>query len=75
MTPTVDLMHLLAPALGGEAARNAIEHAAARRGVDVASGVSRSGALAILDEMTKVDGIVGVVARFAKARFLLEPEG
>ena len=67
-------MHLIAPALGAEKARDAIEQAAARRGVDVSTGLSHSGALAILDEMTKVEGIVGVVARFAKARFLLSPD-
>jgi hypothetical protein len=73
--PTVDIMHLIAPALGVEKARDAIEAAAARRGVDVATGLSYNGALVVLDEMTKVEGIVGVVARFAKARFLLNPNG
>lgn len=71
---TVDIVHLLAPALGAEKAREAIEQAAARRGVDVATGLSRAGAMAVLDEMTAVEGIVGVVARFAKARFLLNPD-
>jgi hypothetical protein len=42
--------------------------------VDFATGLSHAGALAVLDEMTKVEGIVGVVARFAKARFLLNPD-
>lgn len=75
LPPAVDIMHLIAPALGTEKARDAIEAAAARRGVDVATGLSYNGALAVLDEMTKVEGIVGVVARFAKARFLLNPNG
>jgi hypothetical protein len=69
----VDIMHLIVPALGTEKARQAIEEAAARRGVDIATGLSYNGALAVLDEMTNVEGIVGVVARFAKARFLLNP--
>lgn len=73
MTATVDILPLIAPALGVEKARDAIEAAAARRGVDIATGLSHTGALAVLDEMTKVEGIVGVVARFAKARFLLNP--
>ena len=73
--PAIDIMHLIAPALGAEKARDAIEHSAARCGVDIATGLSHSGALAVLDEMTKVEGIVGVVARFAKARFLLNPNG
>lgn len=69
----VEILHLIAPALGAEKARDAIEQAAARRGVDLATGLSYKGALAVLEEMTKVEGIVGVVARFAKARFLLDP--
>lgn len=72
--PTFEITHLLAPALGVEKTREAIAAAAARRGVDIATGLSHAGALAVLDEMTNVEGIVGVVARFAKARFLLEPE-
>ena len=75
LPPTVDIMHLLAPALGTEKARDAIEAAAARRGVDTSKGLSHAVALAVLDEMTTVEGIVGVVARFAKARFLLNPNG
>ena len=71
--PNVDLMPLLAPALGAEKARDAIEAAAARCGVDIATGLSQAGALAVLDEMARIEGIVGVVARFAKARFLLNP--
>jgi len=70
----VEILHLIAPALGAEKARDAIEQAAARRGVDVSTGLSYDGALAVLDEMAKVEGIVGVVARFAKARFLLAPD-
>jgi hypothetical protein len=69
----VDIMDLIAPALGAEKARDAIEQAAARCGVDVSTGLSYDGALSVLDEMTNVEGIVGVVARFAKARFLLKP--
>jgi hypothetical protein len=69
----IDLMHLIVPALGTEKARDAIEQAAARRGVDMTAGLTYNGALSVLDEMTTVEGIVGVVARFAKARFLLNP--
>ena len=69
----IDLMHLIVPALGTEKARDAIQQAAARRGVDMSAGLTYNSALTVLDEMTKVDGIVGVVARFAKARFLLNP--
>ena len=69
----IDIMHLIVPALGTEKAREAIEQAATRCRVDLTSGLSYNSALAVLDEMTKVEGIVGVVARFAKARFLLNP--
>jgi hypothetical protein len=71
----IDIMHLIVPALGASSARDAIEQAAARCGIDLSSGLTYKGALAVLDEMTKVEGIVGVVARFAKARFLLNPRG
>jgi len=70
---SVDLLPLLTPSLGAAKAREAVAEAAARCGVDTSSGLSRSGALRILDELARVDGIVGVVARFAKARFLLLP--
>ena len=68
-----EIVHLISPALGLEKAREAIGQAATRRGIDPSLPFSHADALAVLDEMTKVDGIVGVVARFAKARFLLAP--
>jgi hypothetical protein len=71
--PVVDLIPLIAPALGAEKARDAVDAAAARRGVDSSMPLSHEDALAVLDEMAQVEGIVGVVARFAKARFLLIP--
>jgi hypothetical protein len=74
VAPSVDLLPLLSPALGAEMARAAIEQAAARRGLEVSTSLSSDAAVAVLDEMSKVEGIVGVVARFAKARFLLDPE-
>ena len=67
----VDLLPLLAPGLGTEKAQAAMEAAAARCCVDLSAGLSQLGALAVLDEVAHVDGIVGVVARFAKARLLL----
>jgi hypothetical protein len=71
----VDLLPLLAPAIGSEKARDAIAVAARACGIDPMGRMSQRDALAVLDEMTKLDGIVGVVARFAKARFLLSPHG
>ncbi len=73
MRRTFDLLHLISPALGVEMGREALEHAARRRGIAVSPSLSHAEALAVLDELTKVEGIVGVVARFAKARFLLDP--
>lgn len=66
----VDLLSLLAPALGAEKARDATEAAAARIGVD-AHRLTPDDALRVLEVLASSDGIVGVVARFAKARFLL----
>lgn len=67
----VDLLPLLAPALGTEKARDATNAAAVRLGLDARS-LTRDDAVAVLDELARAEGIVGVVARFAKARFLLE---
>ncbi|HEY8074899.1 MAG TPA: hypothetical protein VIF62_12335 [Labilithrix sp.] len=67
---TIDLIPLLAPAIGVEKAREAIESGAARLGLD-AKSLSQDQALAVLELLAKAEGIVGVVARFAKARFLL----
>jgi hypothetical protein len=67
---SVDLLPLLAPALGTDKARDATTSAAARLKLDP-HALSRDHALLVLDELTKNEGIVGVVARFAKARFLL----
>jgi hypothetical protein len=69
----IDLVSLLAPALGTEKARDATLAAAAKLGLD-ASSLSRDGALAVLEDLAQKEGIVGVVARFAKTRFLLQDE-
>ena len=68
-----EIVLLISPALGLEKAREAIGQAATRRGIDPSLPFCHADVLAVLDEMTQVDGIVGVVARFAKARFLLTP--
>jgi hypothetical protein len=65
-----DLIPLLAPAIGVEKAREAIENGCARLGLDPKSLTSEN-AIAVLDLLAKAEGIVGVVARFAKARYLL----
>lgn len=68
----VDVAALLAPSLGEDKARDAVESAALRLGVD-ARKLHRDDALAVLDDLAKEQGIVGVVARFAKERFVLDP--
>jgi hypothetical protein len=68
---TIYLVPLIAPAIGVEKARDAIETAARIHGIDLTRALSHDQALVILDEMTNAEGIIGVVARFAKARFLL----
>jgi hypothetical protein len=68
----VDLLPLLAPALGTEKARDAVTTTAQRMRFDPQS-LSREQALTVLDELARSEGIIGVVARFAKARYLLEP--
>jgi hypothetical protein len=67
----VDLLPLLSPALGTEKARDATTATAVRLGFDARS-LSRDEALAVLDDLARSEGIIGVVARFEKARFLLE---
>lgn len=67
----VDLLPLLAPTLGTEKARDAVTASTLRQGFDPAS-LTHEQALAVLDDLARSEGIVGVVARFAKARFLLE---
>lgn len=67
----VDLLPLLAPALGTEKARDAVTTSAQRQRFNPQS-LTRDQALAVLDDLAHTEGIVGVVARFAKARFLLE---
>jgi hypothetical protein len=61
----------VAPAVGDVVARDAVASHAAKLGLS-GQGGTRAEAAAILDSMSKVDGILGVVASFAKARFLLK---
>jgi hypothetical protein len=65
---TVDLVALLSPVLGTEKAKEAIEAAAASRGLD-GSMFAPSDARDVLEVLAQTDGIVGVVARFAQTRF------
>lgn len=61
----------IAPAVGDVVARDTVACHAAKLGV-AGQGATRAEAAGVLDSMSKVDGILGVVASFAKARFLLK---
>jgi hypothetical protein len=65
--PCLELEALLSPALGPEKARSSIEGVARRCNLDEES-FSREDALFVLDELSKEEGIVGVVAKFARPR-------
>lgn len=67
-----DLVDLFRRAEPEEVLR-AVDEAAARLGLRMQS-YERSQALAILDEMSRSDGAIGISAAFAKARVLLLPK-
>jgi len=58
---------LLSPTLGAEKSADVVFSAAKRLGFPE-SGITGAQAMAILDELSRVTGIVGVTARFAKQR-------
>lgn len=61
-------------ALGAEKARDLVADYFARAGITTTT-CTRQQAVEILDRMAKSEGIVAVVARFAKARMLLRRSG
>lgn len=64
------LVAMLAPALGDAAAKKAVEdHLTALRLTEASLSVEDTGR--VLEHMAGVEGILGTVARFAKARLLL----
>jgi hypothetical protein len=64
------LLSLLTPSLGEEKAVEALDQSAAKLKVRLPT-LSRDDAIAMLDSMSATAGLLGVVARFAKVRFLL----
>ena len=66
-TPYETLLGLLSPALGEEKAASLLEGAARRRGLSPAN-MRRNDCLALLEDLSAQEGLVGTVARFAKAR-------
>jgi hypothetical protein len=61
---------LLAPTLGEEKADEVVVAALRRRGLPE-NALSRQDALVLLDELAALPGVIGVTARFVKARVIL----
>ncbi len=72
--PRGDLAEQLAASLGREKAEEAVVTAAERLGLQ-GDAYDRDQTLRILDLLAVESGLVGVVARFAKARVLLKFAG
>ena len=66
----VELVAMLAESLGSEKALQAVTAGAATLGL-VAADFDREEALRLLDHLAAEQGLVGIVARFAKARVIL----
>jgi hypothetical protein len=65
-----DLLSFLTPSLGDDKAAEALQQYAKSLRLTVAA-LSRDDAVALLDAMGAAPGLLGVVARFAKVRFVL----
>jgi hypothetical protein len=68
----VDLLPFFSPALGEDKAKETLQHHARALGLDPWL-LSHDDALKLLDALSTAPGLLGVVARFAKTRFLLRP--
>jgi hypothetical protein len=66
-----ELFAFFTPSVGEEKAREAVGAAITRLHLAHKNTLDRVEALAVLDEIATAPGIVGVAARFAKARILL----
>jgi hypothetical protein len=66
-----ELLAYLAPSLGEEKAIEVLVATSAKLGLS-RGPYSRPDALRILEAMAKAEGVIGVVARFATARFVLK---
>jgi hypothetical protein len=65
-----DLVALLSPSMGDEKASEVVSQGLRRAGVS-GDTFPRERALLVLEELAKTPGLVGVTARFAKAKLLL----
>ena len=66
-----DIVAFFTPSLGDEKARETVHGALERLQFEGKTIFERNDALRLLEEMAREEGIVGVAARFAKARILL----
>lgn len=66
-----ELFAFFTPSVGEEKAREAVGAAITRLHLAHKNALDRGESLAVLDELATADGIIGVAARFAKARILL----
>ncbi|MGH7282892.1 MAG: hypothetical protein ACRELY_15315 [Polyangiaceae bacterium] len=66
-----ELIAFFTPSLGEEKARETVHGAIARLRFEGKTVFDRAQSLRLLEELAREEGIVGVAARFAKARILL----
>jgi hypothetical protein len=66
-----ELVAFFTPSVGEEKARESVGTALSRLHFTDKTQLDRAESLAVLDEIAAAPGIVGVAARFAKARILL----
>lgn len=69
--PRQTLVDFLAASLGQEKASDAVTQAATDLGMPIYGEYNREQTLNILERLTRMEGLVAVVARFAKARLIL----
>lgn len=68
---TSTLVELLAPSLGEDAAQEVVERACETSGL-TSMELTRDEALRVLEVVAEQPGLVGITARFAKSRVLLQ---
>ena len=66
-----ELIAFFTPSLGDEKARETVHGAISRLRFEGKATFDRAESLRLLEELAREEGIVGVAARFAKARILL----
>ena len=69
--PKTELVELLSPSLGEEKAGELVAATAASLGLNL-DNLDENQALQILEKLAGTPGLVGITARFAKARALLK---